>query len=69
LPDRREKYKSKREEINMSIKIKAALASAVLALSIGSVPSAEAAKRLTVPDPDWTGGVVTCRTIQYVLEN
>lgn len=53
----------------MFIKIKAALAIAVLALSIGSMPSAQAAKRLTVPDPDWTGGVVTCRTIQYVLEN
>jgi glycine betaine/proline transport system substrate-binding protein len=53
----------------MSIKIKVALATAVLALSIGSMPSAQAAKRLTVPDPDWTGGVVTCRTIQYVLEN
>lgn len=53
----------------MFIKIKAALAITVLALSIGSMPSAQAAKRLTVPDPDWTGGVVTCRTIQYVLEN
>jgi glycine betaine/proline transport system substrate-binding protein len=53
----------------MSFKIKALLASALLALSIGSVSSVQAAKRLTVPDPDWTGGVVTCRTIQYVLEN
>ena len=38
----------------MSLKLKAMLASAVLVLSIGSVPSAQAAKRLTVPDPDWT---------------
>jgi glycine betaine/proline transport system substrate-binding protein len=53
----------------MSFKIKTALAIAVLMFSMGSVPSAQAAKRLTVPDPDWTGGVVTCRTIQYVLEN
>lgn len=53
----------------MSIKIKVALVSALLALSIGSVPSVQAAKRLTAPDPDWTGGVVTCRTLQYVLEN
>jgi len=53
----------------MAFKLKALLASALLALSIGSVSSVEAAKRLTVPDPDWTGGVVTCRTIQYVLEN
>ncbi len=53
----------------MSFKIKTALAMAVLMLSIGSIPSAQAAKRLTIPDPDWTGGVVTCRTIQYVLEN
>ena len=53
----------------MSLKLKAVLATAVLAMSIGSVPSAQAAKRLTVPDPDWTGGVVTCRTLQYVMEN
>jgi len=53
----------------MSFKIKAALAGVVLTLSLGAVTTAQAAKRLTVPDPDWTGGVVTCRTIQYVLEN
>jgi len=53
----------------MSFKIKAALASVILTLSLGAVTTAQAAKRLTVPDPDWTGGVVTCRTIQYVLEN
>jgi glycine betaine/proline transport system substrate-binding protein len=53
----------------MSLKIKAALACVVLALSLGASIPAQAAKRLTVPDPDWTGGVVTCRTIQYVLEN
>jgi len=53
----------------MSLKLKAALASVILMLSVGSIPSVEAAKRLTIPDPDWTGGVVTCRTIQYVLEN
>jgi len=53
----------------MSLKIKAALASVILTLSLGAVSTAQAAKRLTVPDPDWTGGVVTCRTIQYVLEN
>jgi len=53
----------------MTLKLKAVLASALLALSIGPISSVQAAKRLTVPDPDWTGGVVTCRTIQYVLEN
>ncbi len=53
----------------MSFKIKAALTGVVLALSLGAVSTSQAAKRLTVPDPDWTGGVVTCRTIQYVLEN
>ena len=53
----------------MSFKIKAALTAVVLALSLGAITTAQAAKRLTVPDPDWTGGVVTCRTIQYVLEN
>ena len=53
----------------MSFKIKAALACVALTLSLGTLTTAQAAKRLTVPDPDWTGGVVTCRTIQYVLEN
>jgi len=53
----------------MSFKLKAVLASTLLALSIGSVPSVQAAKKLTAPDPDWTGGVVTCRVLQYVLEN
>lgn len=47
----------------MLLKLKAALASVILMLGVGSIPSVEAAKRLTVPDPDWTGGVVTCRTI------
>ncbi len=53
----------------MSLKLKAVLASAVLALSLGVVPSVHAAKKLTAPDPDWTGGVVTCRVLQYILEN
>ena len=53
----------------MSLKFKAALASAVFALSLGSVPSVHAAKRLTAPDADWTGGVVTCRVLQYIMEN
>ena len=53
----------------MSKVLKAALASAVLAVSLGATSSAHAAKRLTVADLDWTGAVVTCRTLQYVLEN
>jgi ABC-type proline/glycine betaine transport system substrate-binding protein len=53
----------------MSLKLKAVLASAVLALSLSSIPSVHAAKRLTAPDPDWTGGVVTCRVLQYIMEN
>ena len=53
----------------MSLKLKAALAGAIMALSLGSMPSAQAAGRLTAPDPDWTGGVVTCRVVQYILEN
>ena len=43
----------------MSLKLKTVLACAVLALGLGSLPSAQASKRLTAPDPDWTGGVVT----------
>ncbi len=53
----------------MSFRIRAALASAVLALSLGAVTSAQAAGRLTAPDPDWTGGLVTCLVAQYILEN
>ena len=53
----------------MTLKLKTALAVATLALGLTALPSAHAAKRLTVADLDWTGAVVTCRTIQYVLEN
>ena len=53
----------------MSFRIRAALASTVLALSLGAVTSAQAAGRLTAPDPDWTGGLVTCLVAQYILEN
>ena len=53
----------------MLLKMKTTLALMVLSLGFATVSTVEAAKRLTVPDPDWTGGVVTCRTIQYVLEN
>ena len=50
-------------------KLKAVLAFAALTLSIGILSSAHAGKRLTVPDLDWTGAIVTERTIQYILEN
>lgn len=53
----------------MSLKIKTLLAITVMAFGITSTPNVHAAKRLTVPDLDWTGAVVMCRTIQYVLEN
>ena len=53
----------------MSLKFKTVLAFVLLTLGFSSLPSAHAAKRLTVADLDWTGAVVTCRTLQYVLEN
>ena len=54
----------------MTYKMKTMLAAAALALTVGSLPSAQAAsKKLTAPDPDWTGGVVTCRVLQYIMEN
>ncbi|MDB3944700.1 ABC transporter substrate-binding protein [Gammaproteobacteria bacterium] len=53
----------------MSSKLKAILAFAVLSMSISILPSAQADKRLTTVETDWTGGLVTERTIQYVLEN
>ena len=53
----------------MSSKLKAILAFAALTMCLGTLSSAQAGKRLTVPDLDWTGQIVTERTIQYVLEN
>ncbi len=53
----------------MSFKIKTALACAVLALNLGSISSAQAGKGLTAPDPDWTGGLVTCLVAQHIMEN
>ncbi len=53
----------------MSLKLKTTLVFALLALSLGSVPSAQAGKVLNVPDPDWTGGLVTCRVLQYIIIN
>ena len=53
----------------MSLKFKAALASMLLMFGLSSIPTVQAAKRITAPDLDWTGALVTCRTIQYVLEN
>ena len=38
-------------------------------MSLGTLSTAQAGKLLTVPDLDWTGAIVTERTIQYVLEN
>ena len=50
----------------MSLKLKTVLACTLLALSLGSV---HAGGRLTAPDPDWTGGLVTCLVAQYIMEN
>lgn len=53
----------------MKSKLKVTLTTAVLALSLGVFSSAQAAKRLTAPDPDWTGGLVTCLVAQHIMEN
>ncbi len=53
----------------MSFKIRTALIPVILALGLGSVTSAQAAKRVTAPDPDWTGGLVTCLVLQHIMEN
>lgn len=50
----------------MSLKFKTVLVCALLALGLGS---AHAGGRLTAPDPDWTGGLVTCLVAQYIMEN
>ena len=51
----------------MSLNFKALSASLLLAAM--TVPVAQAAGRLTAPEPDWTGGVITCKTLAWVLEN
>ena len=53
----------------MSFKIKAIAATAAVALSLGTLSSAQAAKRLVSPNADWTGGVVTCKVLYWILEN
>ncbi len=53
----------------MRLSIKSALAVTALAVGLGTLSPAQAAKRLTAPDPDWTGGLVTCLVAQYILEN
>ena len=52
----------------MTPKYKTALATAVVALTLSALPAAHAAKRLTAPDPDWTGGLVTCLVAQKIIE-
>ena len=41
---------------------------AVTAFTLGSLP-ANAGGRLTSPVPDWTGGAITCKMAQLILEN
>jgi glycine betaine/proline transport system substrate-binding protein len=53
----------------MKSNLRAALTCAVLVLGAGAIASVQAGGRLTAPEPDWTGGVITCKTLQYVLEN
>ena len=53
----------------MSLKIKALLTTLVLAMGIGSMPSANASGRLVSPNADWTGGLVTCKVLYWILEN
>ena len=51
----------------MSSKLRCVLTVLALSTSMGVLSSALADKRLTVVESDWTGGLVTERTIQYVL--
>jgi len=52
-----------RREFNLAV------LGAAIGLSMGAIAPAHAAKSVTAVDLDWTGAVVTCRTIQFVLEN
>jgi glycine betaine/proline transport system substrate-binding protein len=52
-----------------TLKTVAAASALVAGASFGTVTTASAGDTLTSPDADWTGGVVTCRVIQHILEN
>ena len=53
----------------MKFTFKAALAAVIMTVGLGAGSTVQAGKRLVLPDLDWTGAIVTCRTIQWVLEN
>ena len=52
-------------------KLTGAALTAVMAagLSLSAAGTASAAKVLTAPEADWTGGQVTCKIIQHILED
>ena len=52
-----------------SIKAVATTGAMVAGFALGTTGTATASGTLVAPDADWTGGVVTCRVIQYILEN
>ncbi len=53
----------------MTFKYQSVVVGSLLTLCLGMLSPANAGGRLTAPDPDWTGGVVTCRVAEYILEN
>lgn len=47
-----------------------AIAGAVAAMvSMASAPAEAGKARLTAADPDWTGGLVTCRLIEFIIKD
>ena len=48
----------------MKFTFKAALAAIIMSVGLGAGSTVQAGKRLVLPDLDWTGAIVTCRTIQ-----
>jgi glycine betaine/proline transport system substrate-binding protein len=55
--------------MNIFKTLSATAASGLLALAVGLPTSAVAGKVLTAPVADWTGGAVTCKVIQMILED
>lgn len=47
--------------------LQATAVAGAIAVSVSFAPTSAKAAEFTVADPDWTGGVVTCRLIEFII--